>query len=492
MKSKKISKIIDHYTRYPWESYAWQGHNEFYKPCKFITERMTFSRFQQLKMSISFDDEFLTKYINFKFRDLWNVGLILTVDETLFPFKGRYRYKQHIKGKPDSTGLKIFLLCDDSGYCYSFFMYKGSNVGRRTCVKGIVMEFLEDVLKDNTKPIYKKPGVIDEDEDEDEDADLLENYSEDLPAKRLERTFSDTDDSEEDETYTLTQDDIDEMRRDVEEENAFIEKEIAEPTDEIEKIEKRLVELRKNNNNQFLIVGDSYYGCFALTEILDRLDVYSIFAVSGKRDKTIKDRLINDLLKREVRNLFHTEKNITFCCWFDTAKISFVSNFASGKYSFSKSQAAQYPIIAFFYNKFMNLVDHFDLYLKAFWNNHRKRKWKTTYFYGLIKMISVNSFTSFASKTKSHETYIQFLVNLLNSYKKDDDIASTISAIPHLIFKDFYKFATASVEGRRKSCAECTRKKKYGMSTGFFCSACLEPVHKKCFKEHSCYLNSQK
>merc|ERR1712232_1436701 len=118
--------------RYPWESYAWQGHNEFYKPCKFITERMTFSRFQQLKMSISFDDEFLTKYINFKFRDLWNVGLILTVDETLFP-------------------------------------YKGSNVGRRTCVKGIVMEFLEDVLKYNTKPIYKNPGVIDEDEDEDED-----------------------------------------------------------------------------------------------------------------------------------------------------------------------------------------------------------------------------------------------------------------------------------------------------------------------------------
>merc|ERR1711862_234387 len=326
-------------------------------------------------------------------------------------------------------------------------------------------EFLEDVLKDNTKPIYKKPGVIDEDEDEDEDADLLENYSEDLPAKRLERTFSDTDDSEE--------------------ENAFIEKEIAEPTDEIEKIEKRLVELRKNNNNQFLIVEDSYYGCFALTEILDRLDVYSIFAVSGKRDKTIKDRLINDLLKREVRNLFHTEKNITFCCWFDTAKISFVSNFASGKYSFSKSQAEQYPIIAFFYNKFMNLVDHFDLYLKAFWNNHRKRKWKTTYFYGLIKMISVNSFTSFASKTKSHETYIQFLVNLLNSYKKDDDIASTISAIPHLIFKDFYKFATASVEGRRKSCAECTRKKKiwYEYRIFLFCmfGTCTQEMFQRTF-----------
>lgn len=50
----------------------------------------------------------------------------LCVDEQIVPFKGHHSVKQYIRGKPNPWGLKIFLLCGQSGLVYNLILYQGS------------------------------------------------------------------------------------------------------------------------------------------------------------------------------------------------------------------------------------------------------------------------------------------------------------------------------------------------------------------------------
>ena len=53
-------------------------------------------------------------------------GAFLTVDEELYPFRGRCAYKQYMPSKPSRYGLKFWLLCDANNYfCYNLQMYTG-------------------------------------------------------------------------------------------------------------------------------------------------------------------------------------------------------------------------------------------------------------------------------------------------------------------------------------------------------------------------------
>lgn len=50
----------------------------------------------------------------------------LCVDEQMIPFKGQLSIKQYIQNKPTKWGLKVFLLCGESGIPYDFILYQGS------------------------------------------------------------------------------------------------------------------------------------------------------------------------------------------------------------------------------------------------------------------------------------------------------------------------------------------------------------------------------
>ncbi|XP_040064051.1 piggyBac transposable element-derived protein 2-like [Ixodes scapularis] len=50
----------------------------------------------------------------------------LSLDEQIVPFKGRLDIKQYIRGKPNPWGVKIFMLCGESGLIYDFLPYQGS------------------------------------------------------------------------------------------------------------------------------------------------------------------------------------------------------------------------------------------------------------------------------------------------------------------------------------------------------------------------------
>lgn len=43
----------------------------------------------------------------------------LSVDEQIVPFKGKLSVKLYMKGKPNPWGIKIFLLCGESGIVYN-------------------------------------------------------------------------------------------------------------------------------------------------------------------------------------------------------------------------------------------------------------------------------------------------------------------------------------------------------------------------------------
>lgn len=51
----------------------------------------------------------------------------LSVDEQIVPFKGNLSIKQYMKGKPNPWGIKIFLLCGESGIVYNMILYQGAS-----------------------------------------------------------------------------------------------------------------------------------------------------------------------------------------------------------------------------------------------------------------------------------------------------------------------------------------------------------------------------
>eukprot|EP01130_Rhizamoeba_saxonica_P007066 TRINITY_DN2830_c0_g1_i4.p1 TRINITY_DN2830_c0_g1~~TRINITY_DN2830_c0_g1_i4.p1 ORF type:complete len:409 (+),score=64.15 TRINITY_DN2830_c0_g1_i4:78-1304(+) len=58
---------------------------------------------------------------------VWEVSQHISIDEIMCRFKGRCKYRQHIRGKPNSTGLKLFGGADKFGYLVHFWLYRGSD-----------------------------------------------------------------------------------------------------------------------------------------------------------------------------------------------------------------------------------------------------------------------------------------------------------------------------------------------------------------------------
>jgi hypothetical protein len=54
----------------------------------------------------------------------------MTVDEVIVLYKGKVNFRQYISKKHKCFGIKIYKLCDMSGYTYDMDMYLGKN---RTC-----------------------------------------------------------------------------------------------------------------------------------------------------------------------------------------------------------------------------------------------------------------------------------------------------------------------------------------------------------------------
>jgi hypothetical protein len=77
-------------------------------------------------------------------------GHSVTVDEQLYPFRGRCRYRQYMPSKPARYGLKFWLACDsDNYYCWNIQFYCGRDGEDRDVPLGehVVMSLTENLRR---------------------------------------------------------------------------------------------------------------------------------------------------------------------------------------------------------------------------------------------------------------------------------------------------------------------------------------------------------
>ena len=63
--------------------------------------------------------------LNDKFSKFYNPSEHLAVDEVIVKFKGRVIFRQYIPKKHKRVGIKIYKMCDETGYTYDMRVYLG-------------------------------------------------------------------------------------------------------------------------------------------------------------------------------------------------------------------------------------------------------------------------------------------------------------------------------------------------------------------------------
>jgi len=64
----------------------------------------------------------------------------------LVGYKGKFGGRQHIRGKPNDTGLKLYCFCDITGYCYNFWIYLGKDKTYRSAATSDIVTYFASQL----------------------------------------------------------------------------------------------------------------------------------------------------------------------------------------------------------------------------------------------------------------------------------------------------------------------------------------------------------
>jgi hypothetical protein len=114
-------------------------------------ERMSLSRFKAIRRHLRFDNKatrnsrlcrdklaavrLLIDGIMHNSQRTFYPGPSITIDEELYPYRGRCPFKQYMPNKPAKYGLKFWLLCDSStSYCWNLQMYTGKDDTRQVAL----------------------------------------------------------------------------------------------------------------------------------------------------------------------------------------------------------------------------------------------------------------------------------------------------------------------------------------------------------------------
>lgn len=104
---------------------------------RWIAAHMGRDRWLQIHAALAYTFTTFMDGVNRTAQYFYTPASHVSVDETLILFKGRYLRRQHIRGKPKATGLKLYALADSEGYVWAFEIYTGT---KKTTVE-IVEEF---------------------------------------------------------------------------------------------------------------------------------------------------------------------------------------------------------------------------------------------------------------------------------------------------------------------------------------------------------------
>ena len=97
----------------------------------------------------------LLDYLNEKFQTVYSPSQAICIDEQLMLHKGRLHFRQYIPNKRARFGIKLFHLCDETGYLYKTEVYVGNNPAYKNNLRdeaalgktgAIVMRLMEPFL----------------------------------------------------------------------------------------------------------------------------------------------------------------------------------------------------------------------------------------------------------------------------------------------------------------------------------------------------------
>ena len=110
-----------------------------------VKATMTKARFKEIHRCLSFDIDWILDTICEILKNCWYPSNICTVDECIILFKGRFRGRQHVRGKPHATGLKLFVICDSYGMPIHFWLYRGK--GHALNMSDTTVSYVMDLAK---------------------------------------------------------------------------------------------------------------------------------------------------------------------------------------------------------------------------------------------------------------------------------------------------------------------------------------------------------
>lgn len=111
----------------------------------FMSLLLTRNEFDMLHQYIHIDPKVFEQLFNDVVKKFWRLFPRIVVDEGMLGFKGRVIFKCFMPGKPEKIGIKYFAMCDEKGYFYSVWIYKGSQSETATDAHGIILNFLDQI-----------------------------------------------------------------------------------------------------------------------------------------------------------------------------------------------------------------------------------------------------------------------------------------------------------------------------------------------------------
>ncbi len=124
-----------------------------------IPKVMSRNRFQLILRFIHFADNddpnqtdklhkigMLSEMLLENFKAVYTPGPVLTIDESMIPFRGRLKFRQYNKQKTHSYGIKVFKICSTLGYTHKFIVYSGKIASERNVrvSEKVVLDLIKD------------------------------------------------------------------------------------------------------------------------------------------------------------------------------------------------------------------------------------------------------------------------------------------------------------------------------------------------------------
>lgn len=115
MSIKTAPSLKDHWSEDPLLGSPW------------IYEKMGRDRWLAIHKALHFDIHFVETTVRDAACQYWIPSQKVCIDEGIGPWKGRKKgVKTYILGKPHPNGIKIYILADENGYVYDFWIYHGN------------------------------------------------------------------------------------------------------------------------------------------------------------------------------------------------------------------------------------------------------------------------------------------------------------------------------------------------------------------------------